>query len=78
VCSERGGIVDAVRVWTQRMGSYVQTTRDSFVHNARFFCSTNRRAKDAMRMEEFDPLLSVAFAQTCALKEVQPVTLQRI
>jgi hypothetical protein len=38
----------------------------------------NRRAKDALSMEEFVKLLIAAFGQTCELKEVQPVALQRI
>ena len=30
-CFERGRIVDVVRLWIQRLGSYVQTTRKTFV-----------------------------------------------
>jgi hypothetical protein len=57
----------------QRLGfnSFVQTIRGSFVQQT-------EPAKDAMRIEEVDKPFSTASAQTCALKEVQPTTLQRI
>jgi hypothetical protein len=35
-------------------------------------------AQNALSMEEVVKLLSAAFEQACALKEVQPVTLRRI
>jgi hypothetical protein len=33
---------------------------------------------DALSMAEVDKLFSMAFEQVCALKEVQPISLQRI
>jgi hypothetical protein len=44
--------------------SFVQTIRGSFVQQI-------EPAKDALIMEEVDKLFSMAFAQVCALKEVQ-------
>jgi hypothetical protein len=44
--------------------SFVQTIRGSFVQQI-------EPAKDAMRMEQVVKLFSMAFAQVCALKEVQ-------
>jgi hypothetical protein len=39
---------------------------------------TIESSASALSVEEVDELFSAAFAQACALKEVQPVTLQRI
>jgi hypothetical protein len=49
----------------------VRTISAALVH-------TMEPASDALGVEEAVRLFSAAFAQVCALKEVQPVTLQRV